>query len=165
MGFVGALHSLRSFRRRLPWALGLSSMRTKLALLAALAFASNAYAKDLDRSAQRMANCGHGNQREQNECIAAESVRLNNRLNDLFRQLIASLEKPTDLKNAQESWVKYRDLTCKYETSGISKGGSILPFAQNVCLADATENRIEDIERYLKQNCNGCPPRKSGVLK
>jgi uncharacterized protein YecT (DUF1311 family) len=140
-------------------------MRTKFALVAALAFASHAYAKDFDRSAQRMSNCGHGNQREQNECIAAESVRLNNRLNDLYRQLIASLERSTELKNAQESWVKYRDMTCKYETSGISKGGSILPFAQNACLAEVTENRIEDLERYLKQNCNGCPPRKSGVLK
>ena len=117
-------------------------------------------AEDFESSQQRMSACGSGNQLDQNECMAAQFVKLDGQLNRLYKQLVTSLESPSRLKKAQVAWIKFRDTTCEYETSGISEGGSMLPFARNTCLADLTAKRIQDLQRYIEEDCNGCPPKK-----
>jgi uncharacterized protein YecT (DUF1311 family) len=134
-----------------------------LALLLASAYVVHAAEQGIE--ATDTLACGAGNQLEQSECIASAFAAADARLNSLYKSLTASLSSPAPLKSAQTAWTRFRDLTCKYETSGIDKGGSILPFAQNACLTKLTEKRIEDIERYIEQECNGCPARKGSVQK
>ena len=95
-----------------------------------------------------------------NACMAEEYWKSDARLNTLYQELIGVLENPAKLRQAQKAWLHFRDLSCEYESSGIGRDGSLYPFSVAACRIDLTENRVRDLERYLAQDCNGCPPRK-----
>ncbi len=104
--------------------------------------------------------CGDGPQQQMNACMAEEYWKSDARLNTLYQELIGVLENPAKLRQAQKAWLHFRDLSCEYESSGIGRDGSLYPFSVAACRIDLTENRVRDLERYLAQDCNGCPPRK-----
>ena len=104
--------------------------------------------------------CGDGNQQQMNACMGEAYGKADARLNSVYRELIAALENPSKLRRAQQAWLRFRDLSCDYETSGIGRDGSLYPFSLAACRLELTEKRISELERYLAQDCNGCPPRK-----
>lgn len=95
-----------------------------------------------------------------NACLSQEYTRVDQKLNASYARLVNSLRDPASLRKSQAAWIRFRDLTCEYENSGIGKDGSLYPYAQAACNIDLTEKRLRDLDRYLEWNCNGCPPRK-----
>jgi uncharacterized protein YecT (DUF1311 family) len=104
--------------------------------------------------------CSDGGQQQMNSCLAMEEAKVDIRLNDTYKRLVSALDDASKLRKAQAAWIRFRDLSCAYENSGITTGGSLYPFATSACRIDLAEKRLRDLEQYLEWNCNGCPPRK-----
>lgn len=84
------------------------------------------------------------------EYKAAEVV-----LNQVYRQLVAMLdeEEKSQLKEAQTSWLKYRDTNCEFVADQY-KGGSIRPMILGYCLAEMTSNRTAELRTQIKDRSN-----------
>lgn len=137
-------------------------MRHIIALLSAFIFLSPvAQAADgWDFAMTQKQRCGDGPQQQMNACMAGEYRKVDARLNAIYRELIGALQDPSTLRKAQKAWLRFRDLSCDYETSGVGRDGSLYPFSVAACRIDLTEKRIRDLEQYLAWDCNGCPPRR-----
>jgi uncharacterized protein YecT (DUF1311 family) len=62
------------------------------------------------------------------------------------------------LRDAQRSWISFRDQQCRFETAGV-KGGSAFPLVQAGCLRKLSEDRTRQL-RSLAQCPEGdlsCP--------
>jgi uncharacterized protein YecT (DUF1311 family) len=103
-------------------------------------------------------------QAEMNQCQANAWHRSDKRLNELYAQIVDSLQKDLDeaqktksdlveysatglsnLKNTQQVWIVYRNLHCaaakqRYE------GGSMAPAVHAECLRQLTDHRIEELQ-------------------
>ena len=55
-----------------------------------------------------------------------------------------------NLQAAQETWLRFRDQECEFETMG-TKGGSIHPMVVAECRRRLTDQRIKDLE--VQANC------------
>ena len=136
-------------------------MRMLLMLPFALAaFSPTTHADDWDFALLQKQRCGDGAQQQMNACMAEEYRKVDARLNSVYSELVAVLERPSALRKAQKAWLRFRDLSCDYETSGIGRDGSLYPFSLAACRIDLTAKRIRDLEQYLAWDCNGCPPRR-----
>jgi uncharacterized protein YecT (DUF1311 family) len=56
-----------------------------------------------------------------------------------------------NLQSAQETWQRFRDQECEFETMG-TKGGSIHPMVVAECRRRLTDQRIKDLE--AQANCH-----------
>ena len=67
------------------------------------------------------------------------------------RQLLPKLSaaRKQKLISAQQAWIKFRDSSCEFERSAY-EGGSMAPMIYGFCLADVTEQRTKDLQRYLE---------------
>lgn len=84
--------------------------------------------------------------------IANESIGkvYNNYLKDL------SPQEQLKLKEAQRSWVQFKEKDCSFETAPV-KNGSMYPYVLSACLIDRTEKRILELNNMA--NCkNGTEP-------
>ena len=135
-------------------------MRKAIILLFSLITLVPAAHADGDSEPAWLQRCGDGPQQQMNACMAEEYWKTDARLNAIYRELIEALEDPSTLRKAQKAWLRFRDLSCEYETSGIGRDGSLYPFSLAACRIDLTEKRIHELEQYLAQDCIGCPPRK-----
>jgi uncharacterized protein YecT (DUF1311 family) len=131
-----------------------------LALAIALAPIPAHSGEDWDFSAPHKSRCSSGGQQDMNRCLDREYQHVHKRLNATYSRVLRDLQDTSQLRKAQAAWVRFRDLTCEYANSGITKEGTLYPFAQNACLIDLTEKRIRDLEQYLEWKSNGCPPRR-----
>lgn len=104
--------------------------------------------------------CSVGGQEQMNICLGNEYQKIDNKLNALYKQLLNSLENPKKLKEAQKAWLRFRNLDCDYSNSGLLKEGSYYFYSQTACFIDHTEKRIRDLQKFLKWEGNGSPPRK-----
>ncbi|MET3711899.1 uncharacterized protein YecT (DUF1311 family) [Sphingomonas trueperi] len=50
------------------------------------------------------------------------------------------------LRDAQRSWIAFRDAQCKFETAGV-QGGSAYPVVQATCLKALSQQRTRQLER------------------
>lgn len=81
------------------------------------------------------------------------------KLNDFYSQLQSHLNTDSSkakLKNAQISWLKYRDASCEYEQDGY-RGGSWGKLVALSCKEEMTAERNKILKKYLACNGNGCP--------
>ena len=103
-------------------------------------------------------------QAEMNQCKAEAWHRSDKRLNELYAQIVDSLQKDldqareskselveysatglSDLKSTQQVWIVYRNLHCaaarqRYE------GGSMAPAVHSECMRQLTDHRIEELQ-------------------
>ena len=120
------------------------TLSIRLALLLALCGANAAYARDCNQAAT---------QAEMNGCAAQALSQADAELNQTYLAYRAKLRpsQQNQLRDVQLAWIKYRDLSCRFESanaSGGSAGGMVL---QN-CLADKTRQRAGEL-----QALSGCP--------
>jgi uncharacterized protein YecT (DUF1311 family) len=91
-------------------------------------------------------------QMELNQQAGAEFEKADRRLNTVYRALMAKI--PSDhgakLREAQLTWLRFRDLECAFETMG-TVGGSIHPLVETECRARLTLERVGHLEKQL--NC------------
>lgn len=89
---------------------------------------------------------------DMNICSSQEFKAADTKLNQLYQQLRPKLNSKQQqrLTAAQRSWLKFRDETCNYE-AGKFEGGSVAASTYGYCRARVTQERIKDLEGYLKQ--------------
>lgn len=90
-------------------------------------------------------------QAEMNICAAEDYKAADTALNQSYQKLNAMLndEEKLQLKNAENAWIKYRDLHCEF-VGDQYKGGSMRPMIVGMCLADVTRNRTTEIKNQIK---------------
>jgi uncharacterized protein YecT (DUF1311 family) len=88
--------------------------------------------------------------------LESETKRINISYEKLRKKLTAT--QNIQLKAVQLAWIKFKDLSCKFEASGI-EGGSAYPMVFNSCLAEMTRTRTKELDVWL--NCHegeyNCP--------
>ena len=89
---------------------------------------------------------------EMNVCSSQEFEAADKKLNQLYQQLQAkiSTKQKQRLTVAQRTWIKFRDENCDY-AKGQFEGGSLAASTYGYCRARVTQERIKDLEGYLKQ--------------
>lgn len=90
-------------------------------------------------------------QMDMNQCAAAELDHETKRINEIYKDLRKGLDAKTrtDLKNVQLAWIKFKDLACELEASGV-EGGTMYPMALASCLAEKSRQRSKEL-KALKQ--------------
>ena len=111
------------------------------------------------------ADCGdQTTQSGMNQCAYGEYQKSNKELNEVYRAYRSRLDanQKQQLKDVQLVWVKYRDLTCDFESSGV-KGGSVYPFIRQSCLTKMTRARLQEIKflAHCEEGDLSCPASKN----
>ena len=90
-------------------------------------------------------------QADMNICWGNEYKKADAALNKTYQQLAAKLDddEKSQLKNAENAWLKYRDANCEFVADQY-KGGSIRPMIAAICLADVTNNRTTELKNQIK---------------
>jgi len=90
-------------------------------------------------------------QAEMNICAGKEYKAADAQLNQVYQKLSSMLdaEEKSQLKEAENAWLKYRDLNCDFVADQY-KGGSIRPMILGLCLADVTRNRTSELRNQIK---------------
>jgi len=99
-------------------------------------------------------NCNNPQtQSEMNICASIAYQNADRKLNQVYRQLLPKLSasRKQKLISAQQAWIKFRDSSCEFERSAY-EGGSMAPMIYSFCLADVTEQRTKDLQRYLEDS-------------
>ena len=99
-------------------------------------------------------NCNNPQtQSQMNICASIAYQNADRKLNQVYRQLLPKLSaaRKQKLIAAQQAWIKFRDSSCEFERSAF-EGGSIAPMIYGFCLADVTEQRTKDLQRYLEDS-------------
>lgn len=87
-----------------------------------------------------------------NAQAAADLRKSDERLNAVYNKLRAKISDAgkKSLQTAQQSWLRFRDRECEFETMG-TVGGSIHSMMVAICLTRLTDQRIKDLDAQL--NC------------
>lgn len=90
------------------------------------------------------------NQAELDQCAGRDFDAADDRLNALYKRLIAGYDadNAAKLKTAEKAWIAYRDAECDYETNGTT-GGTINPMVFTMCRTAKTNARIKDLNAQL----------------
>jgi len=91
--------------------------------------------------------CGNRTtQAAMNQCAAADYAKVDGELNKVYNDYRSRLneDQQRQLRDAQLAWLKFRDLWCNFESSGV-KGGSAHPFVLQYCLATMTRARLRQL--------------------
>ena len=91
---------------------------------------------------------------EMRDCTGKEYKQADAELNRVYKQLMSKLEDEghkTALKNAQQTWIRYRDTNCEYE-SYLNRGGTIYSVIYTGCLTRMTKERTTELREVLKEN-------------
>lgn len=113
--------------------------RTHWILAGAVALASlGAQARDCDKAR---------NQLELNDCAADRWAAVDRELNQVYADYRKRLDasEARQLKQVQVAWIKFRDASCLFESSGV-KGGSAYTMVHQGCLATRTEARVKELK-------------------
>jgi len=97
-----------------------------------------------------------------NACTYANLDLATKKLNNTYKNYSKKLdaEQKKQFKEIQLAWIKFKDLSCKFEASGV-EGGSAYPMILDVCLTEKTKQRYKELE--ILNNCQegdlNCPAR------
>lgn len=130
------------------------SAKFKALMFLALPVCLKVYAAGCDAPATQM---------EMNQCAAQEYEKANKELNNVYsgyRTRLSDSQKQ-QLKDTQLAWIKFRDLACEFESSGI-EGGSAKSMVRNGCLAGKTRIRLAEIKALAscEEGDLSCPALK-----
>ena len=89
---------------------------------------------------------------DMNTCEQLRYQRNDKKLNQVYQKLLPkySGSQRQKLIAAQQAWIKFRDLSCTFEESYF-EGGTMAPMIYSGCLAELTQQRTAQLERYLKE--------------
>lgn len=86
-------------------------------------------------------------QTDMNQCASSDLDRETKKINKTYNDFRAKLN-PTQklqLKEVQLAWIKFKDLACQFEASGV-KGGSAHSMVLAGCLTEKTRQRNKELE-------------------
>lgn len=83
-----------------------------------------------------------------NASAARDARAADQALNARYKAASARLSPASRLllRNAQRSWIAFRDAQCTFETSGV-RGGSAYPMVKASCLKELTQQRIRQLSK------------------
>ena len=89
-------------------------------------------------------------QAEMNICWGNEYKKADAQLNKTYQELAALLEDEdkTELKTAENAWIKYRDAHCAFVADQY-RGGTMRPMIEAICLADVTTSRTTELKNQI----------------
>jgi uncharacterized protein YecT (DUF1311 family) len=89
---------------------------------------------------------------DMNQCAGSDLERETKKINKTYNDYRAKLnpEQKQNFKEVQLSWIKFKDLACKFEASGV-EGGSAYSMVLSGCLTAKTVQRNKEIEALA--NC------------
>lgn len=99
-----------------------------------------------------VSNVSHAQtQSDMNQSANADYKKADAELNKAYRDVLNKLDASgkTDLKAAQNAWIKYRDLDCKFQSGGAA-GGSIQAMVVAGCLTDKTTARTAELRKLTE---------------
>jgi uncharacterized protein YecT (DUF1311 family) len=88
----------------------------------------------------------NGDTAEMINCMLAETIRQDARLNENYKKLLSKLatERKTALIEAQRAWIRFRDANCGFYAN--PEGGSAARMAANECILNATADRAKELQ-------------------
>lgn len=88
---------------------------------------------------------------EMRSCANAHYQEADAELNRVYRQLVAGLSEKgrTQLKAAQQAWLVFRDKNAAFAAAVTD--GTLAPVVETAELTTLTRQRIEQLERYRKE--------------
>ena len=102
-------------------------------------------------------------QLEMNQCAKRDYDTATKEINQIYNEYRKRLNpsQKEQIKEVQLAWIKYRDLACKFESSGVS-GGSAESMIVGVCLTRLTRARIAELKTLSKceEGDLSCPAHK-----
>ena len=95
---------------------------------------------------------------EINRCASSALDAETASINSVYNRYRAGLEpaEKQQLKDVQLAWIKYKDLACKFEASGV-EGGSMQPYVLAQCLIEQTKTRRKQLESLLRCDSGTTP--------
>lgn len=87
---------------------------------------------------------------EMHRCLSGEIVRQDNRLNRIYRQLMARLpeQRREQLRQVQRLWIKWRDGNCGFYAD--PQGGTMHAVMAEDCVRKTTAARAKELERFME---------------
>ncbi|MBE9095391.1 lysozyme inhibitor LprI family protein [Tychonema sp. LEGE 07203] len=122
-------------------------------LLLAAGFWLPSKASNISRKIAQQPNCKSPQTTlDMNMCSSQEFKAADTKLNQVYQQLRGKLssKQKQRLTVAQRTWIEFRDKTCDYE-AGMFEGGTLAAPIYVYCRARVTQQRIKDLEDYLKE--------------
>jgi uncharacterized protein YecT (DUF1311 family) len=102
-------------------------------------------------------------QAKMTQCAGHDFQKVDKVLNNTYSEYQNRLNESQkrQLQTAQLAWIKFRDQSCDFESSGV-KGGSAYPMVRYHCLAEKTKIRIKELEKLAscKEGDLSCPAWK-----
>lgn len=85
------------------------------------------------------------------QCEAENFKEQDDRLNDLYKKLVAKEDKvgQKKLKKAQLAWIAYRDAECTYSSDEM-RDGSFEKVLMMGCLVSETTKRADELKDYVE---------------
>jgi uncharacterized protein YecT (DUF1311 family) len=107
------------------------------------------------------ANCADPkSQLEMTTCAGQEYASQDKKLNAAYFQYRTRLSESqkNQLKDAQVAWIKYKDLSCDFESSA-AEGSSIHQMVRYGCLTEKTKVRLREVSKLMecKEGDLSCP--------
>lgn len=99
-------------------------------------------------------------QRSMNNCTGEMLEFYDKELNRLYSIQMNHLQTDARkklFKDAQLSWISFRDKDCLYSAGKREDSGSIWLTAHNACLSERTKSRVIELKAYVACRDNGCP--------
>ncbi|MGB4813272.1 MAG: lysozyme inhibitor LprI family protein [Methylophilaceae bacterium] len=86
-------------------------------------------------------------QTDMNQCASTDLDRETKRINKTYNNFRAKLNttQKQQFKVVQLAWIKFKDLACKFEASGV-EGGSAHSMVLAGCLTEKTRQRNKELE-------------------
>ena len=86
-------------------------------------------------------------QAELNDCATDRYAVADKALNQDYATYLKRLSpiQRKQFRQAQNAWIKFRDTSCAFQSSGVEKG-SAHPMVHRQCLASMTEERVQQIK-------------------
>lgn len=99
-------------------------------------------------------------QTDMNQCASTDLDRETKKINKTYNDYSAKLN-PTQkqqFKGVQSAWIKFKDLACRFEASGV-EGGSAHSMVLSSCLTEKTRQRNKELEALgkCKEGDLSCP--------
>lgn len=97
---------------------------------------------------------------DMNQCAHAALERETTALNRSCEAIRAKLDpaRQQQFRAVQRAWVRFKDLSCKFEASGV-EGGSAHPMILSGCLAEKTRLRNKELDAlaHCQEGDLSCP--------
>ena len=96
--------------------------------------------------------CFGQTQTEMNQQASADYKKADAKMTAVYKKVQKIITDPKEkslLLEAQRTWIKFKEAHCK-SASAAEEGGSIYPLIYVTCLQQLTEDRIIQLNEYLK---------------